>query len=200
MSICKTAKTLKSKNITFIGGHPMAGTEHSGFAAAQKELFKNRAWILTSTEGNDKSKSALKILSNIISKTGAQLVLTTPEKHDKAVALISHLPIITAFAHCQSVNKLNDLKVKRLAMTFASSGFKDTTRVAAGNPEMNHSILKLNMSRNSNFLSLYIKELQSTIKLLKKDPKKLMTSLKNIQKWRKNLYNSQGKNSLLNKS
>jgi len=65
---------------------------------------------------------------------------------------------------------------------------------------MNHSILKLNMSEISNFLSLYIKELQSTIKLLKKDPKKLMTSLKNIQKWRKNLYNSQGKNSLLNKS
>lgn len=198
-SICKTAKALKS-NITFIGGHPMAGTEHSGFAAAQKELFKNCAWILTPAKTSDKSKPAVKILSNILNKTGAKLILTSPEKHDKAVALISHLPIVTSFALCQSVNKLHNAETKRLAMTFASSGFRDTTRVAAGNPEMNHSILKLNISEISNFLPVYIQELQNTIKLLKKDPRKLMTDLENIQNWRKKLYNSTGKNCLLNKS
>lgn len=185
--ICNFAKNQLFPSQCFIGGHPMAGTEHSGFAALQKNLFKGAAWALTPIDKNKKSQHALKILSEVISKICARLIITTPEKHDKAVALISHMPILVAIGLCQLVQSLKDPKIKKLAITLASSGFRDMTRVASGNAEMSHSILKSNMNHLLKLSLDYCKEIQQVLRLLNKNPKKLLAELKTIRKWRRDL-------------
>ena len=187
LEICNFAKSQISFH-HFIGGHPMAGIEHSGFSAAQKNLFKGAVWVLTPVNHSKKSKQALQVLSKVISEINAKPILTTADKHDKAVALISHMPILIAIGLCQLVQNVKDPEIKKLAMTLAASGFRDTTRIAIGNPEMSQSILKSNFPQLSKLLRDYSRELNNTLELLNKNPKKLLTELSKVSCWRKLLY------------
>lgn len=191
--ICNFAKKALPKNITFIGGHPMAGNENSGFSFAQKSLFKNCAWILTPQDKSKKTKEALKTLNEIIKQIGAKPVITDLYKHDKAVALISHLPLVASIGLCEVVKKLKDHKLQNLAILTTSSGFRDTTRIAGGNPEMNSNLIISNFKNLSGLLSRYNNELKKIIRLAKKNPKKFRTTLVTISKWRNNLYNQTSK-------
>ena len=78
----------KKRPYKFIPSHPMAGTEHQGFENSMEGLFLGRKWVVTPVWGNDET------LISIIEKLGATPVVTTPEKHDEAVALISHMPML----------------------------------------------------------------------------------------------------------
>ncbi len=175
----------------FIGGHPMAGTEKSGFSAAQKNLFKNCAWILTPTA---KDKKSITTIQTIIKKIGAKPVITTPEEHDEAVALISHLPLLASIGLCQTIK---ESYFRKLASTFASSGFRDITRIAGGNPEMNSGLLTSNNSILQKLLPVYIKELKDILKMAKTKSKNLHKKLNLASRWRNTLYNSKGENNFL---
>ncbi|MBI2995816.1 MAG: prephenate dehydrogenase/arogenate dehydrogenase family protein [Candidatus Melainabacteria bacterium] len=187
VKICKIAKQyfLPSRRFAvsparfFIGGHPMAGTEHAGFSASKKDLFKNCTWILTPT---DKNKKLIKGIKKIITRIHAKPIITTPEKHDKAVALISHFPLLVSIGLCQLVKNTNDKKLKKLAMTIASSGFRDTTRIAGGNPEMSLGLLTSNSNELVQLLPRYFKELKKALKLA------TLKNLKSIQEWRNSLF------------
>lgn len=165
----------------FIGGHPMAGTEKAGFISSKKNLFKNSAWILTPTNKNNKPVTAIK---TIIKKIGAKPIITTPEKHDQAVALISHLPLLASIGLCEAVKKSS---IKEFASIIASSGFKDTTRIASGNPEMNSNLLISNSLVLGKLLPVYLKELNNILKMAK--TKDLHRKLDSVSQWRNNLYN-----------
>lgn len=126
----------KQRPYTFIGTHPMAGTEHSGFDASFAELFEGAKWVITPSDNADQSK--IDLLTAIIEKTGAQIILADPEEHDKAVALISHMPMLVAQALVKTAEP------DSLAVKLASSGFRDTTRLALSNTQMARDMAVMN--------------------------------------------------------
>lgn len=170
----------KKRPYIFIGSHPMAGTENSGFEHSFKELFVGAKWVITPPDGIEKNK--LQLLTKIIEETGANTLIANAEEHDKAVAMISHMPLILSQALVQATQS------NKLALKLASSGFRDMTRLALSNTEMANDMYQLN---NEN-----IKE---SFENLKNNINNLMnseyeTSANDIKNIRKNLYNNEGKN------
>lgn len=129
----KTFVSKKKYSYNFIPSHPMAGTEHNGWEYSFPELFQGAKWVVTPSGGDVPDE-----LEKVIQKLGAQIIITTPEEHDKAAALISHLPLMVAQALCENI------KDDKLAQLIASSGFRDTTRLALSNTEMASDMLELN--------------------------------------------------------
>jgi prephenate dehydrogenase len=130
--IVAQAAKITPKEVHFIGGHPLAGKEETKFAAAEANLFQNRVWVLTPTAKT--SRPALIILTQLINLLGARVIEMKTEEHDLAVAGISHTPLAIAVALVNSVAgaKKDQAKMKQLA----ASGFRDTTRIASGDPEL----------------------------------------------------------------
>lgn len=170
----------KKRPYKFIGSHPMAGTEFSGFDASFKELFRGAKWVLT--PNNNISEQEIQTVENIISKTGAEIIITNAKEHDEAVALISHLPLIVA----QSI--FYSTKDNKLALKLASSGFRDMTRLALSNLEMAEDMKAYNASN----IDIASEKLFSSINFIKntKDSK-IIADIKNT---RSSMYSSEGKN------
>ncbi len=134
----------KKRPYKFIPSHPMAGTEHQGFENSMEGLFKGKKWVLTPVWGSDEN------LVEIITQLGAKVIITTPEKHDEAAALISHMPMLIAQAIFKTAQD------NELAMQMASSGFRDMTRLAMSNVEMANDMIEMNSDNiQTSILKLY---------------------------------------------
>lgn len=134
----------KKRPYKFIPSHPMAGTEHQGFENSMEGLFSGKKWVVTPVWGNNE------ILMEIIEKLGAIPVITTPEKHDEAVALISHMPMLISQAIFKTASE------NELALKIASSGFRDITRLALSNVEMANDMISMNSENiQTSILKLY---------------------------------------------
>ncbi|MFB2878127.1 prephenate/arogenate dehydrogenase [Floridanema aerugineum] len=118
----------------FIGGHPMAGTAESGIEAAQSNLFVGKPYVLTPVENT--TPESVKIVGEIVRSLQAKFYLCRPEEHDKAVAWISHLPVMISASLISACLSESEKNVLELAQNLASSGFRDTSRVGGGNPEL----------------------------------------------------------------
>lgn len=118
--------------VHFIGGHPMAGSERHGISAAKSNLFKNAHYLLTPTERTN--VLAYKKLHSMLISIGANVIAIDPGKHDRAVAVISHLPHMVA-AVLMNLASSETADTENVLM-LAAGGFKDTTRIAAGSPRM----------------------------------------------------------------
>ena len=164
----------KQYNYKFIPSHPMAGTENSGWESSFAGLFEGAKWVITPIGGEITDEQEL--LEKIIESLGAHVIITTPEEHDKAVALISHMPMVVAQALCENI------KDNKLAQGLASSGFKDTTRLALSNIEMANDMVEMNSENILNAIDGLKTILQN---LLKEDYK---DKAKNIKEFRRNLY------------
>ena len=164
----------KQYKYCFIPSHPMAGTENSGWESSFAELFQNAKWVITPPYGKISDKQ--EILEKLIEEMGANIIITTPEEHDKAVALISHMPMVVAQALCENIRD------NQLAQTLASSGFRDTTRLALSNTQMASDMV--NMNREN--IELALDSLTESLnKLLEEDyPQKI----EKIKSFRKALY------------
>jgi len=122
---------------TFIGGHPMTGSEQAGIAAARPDLFRDCSYFLT--PGSDAPPHDLRRLRQLVEGIGAQPVLTGPEAHDRLLAATSHLPHMLAAALCATLADFEgDLH------SFFGPGLRDTTRIALGSPELWRDILLSN--------------------------------------------------------
>lgn len=126
----------------FVGSHPMAGTAEQGINAAQYGLFVNAPYLITPLESTP--NLAVEILTEIVQKLGCQIYHSSPEEHDQAVAWISHLPVMISTSLIQACAKEQDLNIRELAENLASSGFRDTSRVGGGNPELGLMMAKYN--------------------------------------------------------
>lgn len=136
--------SIKKRPYKFIPSHPMAGTEHQGFENSMEGLFKGKKWVVTPVWGNEGT------LLEIIEQLGATPVITTPEKHDEAVALISHMPMLIAQAIFKTASE------NELALEIASSGFRDMTRLAMSNVEMANDMIQMNSENiQTSILKLY---------------------------------------------
>jgi arogenate dehydrogenase (NADP+) len=137
----------------FVGGHPMAGTAESGLDAALPGLFIDRAYVLTPIDNTP--PSAVEIVTEIARSLQSQVYQCRPEEHDRAVALISHLPVMVSASLIATCMGEADAGVRDLAQKLASSGFKDTSRVGGGNPELGVMMAKFNREEVGRSLHAY---------------------------------------------
>jgi prephenate dehydrogenase len=114
----------------FVGGHPMAGSEQEGIEGATADLFEGASWVLTPTAGTD--AAAYSQVRQIIGTLGAEVVALLPERHDVLVAIVSHVPHLTA----ATLMRLADTHSEehRALLRLAAGGFRDMTRIASGHP------------------------------------------------------------------
>lgn len=118
--------------VSFVGGHPMAGTEEEGIDAAREGLFQNAWWILTPTQRS--GAESYRVLHNLLTTLGARVMALDPRAHDDLMATISHVPQLTATALMNLAADRGEEHAGLLAL--AAGGFRDVTRVAASNPEI----------------------------------------------------------------
>ncbi len=145
----------------FVGGHPMAGNSESGIAAFEKGLFAHRPYVLTPTEQT--SPVALARVAELVKSLNCVLYQATPAQHDLAVAWISHLPVMVSASLISACSHETDPLILDLAQKFASTGFKDTSRVGAGNPEMGMMMARYNRDALLRSLTGYRQQLDSLI-------------------------------------
>lgn len=139
----------------FVGGHPMAGREHSGLDASDATLFRGAVWCLTPTPMSD--ADAVQRLLSLITSLGASPLLLDPARHDHLLAGVSHLPILVAAGLVRTVASDGDWADLAL---LAAGGFRDTTRVASGDPRMARDICLTNRDEIVRWLGAYIATLQ----------------------------------------
>lgn len=128
--IVREAQAAVGPGVEFVGGHPIAGTEDSGFPAADASLFKGRTVILTPTGEN--TGEALRRVERIWKMAGARVLRMDPDVHDHVFAYVSHLPHAVAYALVHSVATLDS----KVPLGYSAGGFRDFTRIASSNPEM----------------------------------------------------------------
>lgn len=164
----------KRRKYKLIPTHPMAGTEFAGFAHSFETLFQGAKWILTPCQNTDPID--IKKVTDIIQVLGAIPVFSTPEEHDRAVALISHMPMLVSQALFKTAQS------DHFALKIAASGFRDTTRLAMSNEEMAQDMINLNAENiQAALLSLY----SNIGELLNKD---YTTQIREIKNKRDTMY------------
>jgi len=150
------------RDINFIGGHPIAGTENSGFEASFAELFENRICVLTPTVSSD--RNALEQIRGLWTAAGSSVVSMDVDTHDKIFAAISHLPHMVAFSLVNAVVDMKDYAQNTLQ--YSAGGFRDFTRIAASDPIMWRDIALLNRDNllaTLDYFSRAIEELKDAI-------------------------------------
>lgn len=145
----------------WIGSHPMAGGEQSGFVAARADLFENAAVIITPT--SQSPHGAQKDAADFWRALGSRVITLDPSWHDVAVAQVSHVPHLIA---AELINTIYDS-----SMSAAGSGLRDTTRVASGSPGLWTEIVSANREAIHASLAPLILELQNLQEMLKHDDK-----------------------------
>jgi prephenate dehydrogenase len=123
-------------HLRFVGGHPMAGSEKAGVEHADAALLENAVWVLTPDQRTD--PAALALVREFVTHLGARPIKTEPERHDRMVAAISHVPYLAALALTALIAKDAD---KELMMLLAAGGYRDLTRIASGNPLMSRDMV-----------------------------------------------------------
>ena len=128
--IVRSAERLAAaRPLAFVGSHPMAGSEQAGYRVARADLFRGATVVVTPTEATE--LAALKKTTEFWEALGARVTALDPETHDRTVAAISHLPHLIACALVDGAGR-----VEPAALELAARGFRDTTRIAAGDPDM----------------------------------------------------------------
>ncbi len=115
--------------LRFVGGHPMAGTQHSGFAASEPTLFEGSVWVVC--RESDTDPQAWDAVADLARVSGARVMEATARSHDEAVARISHVPHLLAAALAASAAEAGELPLQ-----LGAGSFRDGTRVAATRPEL----------------------------------------------------------------
>ena len=184
-SIVAKAESLLPPDVFFVGGHPMAGREKVKLAAAESGLFKDRIYILTPTKKSD--RHAVKALTDLITLLGAKILKLDPVEHDRVVAAISHMPLAISAA---LVNTIAEHKHHQKEMvTCASTGFRDTTRIASGDPALG---IDMFLTNNEAVLEM-IDEFKSALTRLEAairehDTDAIAKLLKQAQNFRDDIY------------
>ncbi|AOZ91357.1 prephenate dehydrogenase [Paenibacillus crassostreae] len=136
-SVSVAAEALKFKDVFFIGGHPMAGSERSGVDAASVLLFENAFYVLCASASIP--EYAIESLEKLLLYTRAQIVKVEPKLHDEIVGAVSHLPHIIAVALVNQISDYNESNM--LYRRLAAGGFRDITRIASSDPVIWRDIL-----------------------------------------------------------
>jgi prephenate dehydrogenase len=159
--VLRWAAEILPPHVSFVGGHPMAGKETAGLGAAEAALFREKIYCLAPTVNAE--ERAVRTVIGLVQTLGATPWFIDPDEHDRYVAAISHMPILTSaalFSMARGSKAWNDLA------PLASSGFKDVTRLASGDPTMAADIFATNREAVLHWLDRYIEELSAYRRLL----------------------------------
>lgn len=166
--------------ICFIGGHPLAGSDRSGITGADKYLLQNAVYVLTPLSFTPVEKIGK--LKELIEETGARVTILTPAEHDGMVSKVSHLP------HIAAASLMNNLERQPDALLLAAGGLRDTTRIAASNPELWEDILILNKEAVTGEIKALITQLDQYLEAIEgSDGARLRQYLKEARQMRENL-------------
>lgn len=132
VKIVNKAEVFKEKGITFIGGHPMAGSHKSGVIAAKEILFENAFYLFTPK--SPENDMAINQLKTWLKGTKAKFLVISPEEHDYLTGVISHFPHVIAASLVHQAEKTS--REHSLVTRLAAGGFRDITRIASSSPEM----------------------------------------------------------------
>lgn len=155
---------------SFVAGHPLAGSERSGPAAARADLFLGRPWALCPAAGT--APAAVDTVTGLARACGAQTVVVDAEEHDRAVALVSHAPHVAAVAVAA---RLRD--APGVALGLAGQGVRDVTRIAAGDPELWVGILGSNAGPVADVIEKIAEDLTAAAAALRADAGPAVTAL-----------------------
>ena len=137
-TICREAQRLLAPTgQPFVGGHPMAGSEKGGVEEADPYLFQHAVYVLCPPADHPRRAEGVARVRQLVAAVGAEAVELDPEEHDGLVAAVSHLPHLVAAALVLSLENRPSPWTDRLA----AGGFRDTTRIASGNPRLWREIL-----------------------------------------------------------
>ena len=161
--------------VAFVGAHPLAGSEKQGAEFARADLFENRVCVLTPSAATD---PAAVVRSELFWRSvGSQVRTLTPEEHDLALATTSHLPHFIA--------ALLARQLPEAWRGFAASGFRDTTRIAAGDPQLWTAIARENTLAISHALALFARQLdglrEAVLSQNSDDLARLLTEAKRVR-------------------
>ncbi|HHU20254.1 MAG TPA: prephenate dehydrogenase [Bacilli bacterium] len=166
-NVMQTAESIEVGEVTFVGGHPMAGSHKQGIEAAKAHLFENAIYILTPTEKAD--QAAISTLTDLLAHTKAKFLTLDAQEHDEMTSVISHFPHLIASSLVQQAKtwqKKHD-KIPRLA----AGGFRDITRIASSDPSMWQDIFFQNKKVLAQLLEDWINEMKNLKGLLETNDK-----------------------------
>lgn len=186
-SIIEAANRMTNKRITFIGGHPMAGSHKTGIKAAKKHLFENAMYIITPTSGGENGKVAE--LKEALHYTKSRFVVLQPDEHDEMTSVVSHFPHLIASS---LVHQAKHWEEKHAYLPeLAAGGFRDITRIASSNPEMWQDIFYHNSYKISTLLEEWIAEMKTLKdKLTVENKRDMVDYLDQAKKYRDGLDRS----------
>ncbi|RNC71390.1 MAG: prephenate dehydrogenase/arogenate dehydrogenase family protein [Desulfuromonadales bacterium] len=138
--IVAACEPLMPAGVHFVGGHPIAGTEHSGVEASFSSLYRGKRCIVTPTSHTD--RDALAKVVRMWEAAGSEVILMDVERHDRVVAAISHLPHMVAYALVNAVEGYD--RFEESIIRYSAGGFRDFTRIASSDPAMWRDIALMN--------------------------------------------------------
>lgn len=165
-AICRAAQAALPAHVGFIGGHPMAGKEHTGVEYADAHLFERATWALmrgAKMEEHTATAEQFAALQSLIESFGARVLITTPDEHDAAVAVISHLPQLVATTLATMLDAEHDgaIAERALAQQLAATGWRDMTRLAGSSFSVWRDILMTNQPNIAQALTRHIQDLEA---------------------------------------
>ncbi len=165
LGVIELVNNLIPKNVFFVPGHPIAGTENSGPEAGFDGLFE-KGWCIL-TPDKDLNRKKVNLVREMWELAGMRVDIMDPAHHDMVLAITSHIPHIIAYSIVGTVSNL-EATLKKEVIKYAASGFKDFTRIAASDPTMWRDILLLNKSSILKMLSIFKKDLATLEKAITK--------------------------------
>jgi prephenate dehydrogenase len=186
VEVMNWAEEILPPTVDFVGGHPMAGKEAYGIDAAESKLFQGCTYCLT--PAGKASQSSIEQVAEMIKQLGARPFFINAREHDYLVAGISHLPVLLSAALVSAT--ANDASWSKMSK-LAASGYRDTTRLASGNPEVNAHICLSNAEAILHWAGKFSKELDRYCQLLSSGGKGVEEALADAnrarQEWLDNL-------------
>jgi prephenate dehydrogenase len=167
----------------FVGSHPMAGAERTGVAAARGDLFNNAVCVITPTAQTN--KTATQKVEELWRSVGAHPLRLAPELHDQLVSRSSHLPHVLA---ATLANAVLDPKRPKEQTALCANGFRDTTRIASGSPEMWRDIALANRENLVEALDLFVEDLREFRRVLKGKNEKAISKFFELAKKRRDQW------------
>lgn len=165
-SITNMADQLPGNHWSFIGGHPMAGSEKAGIEAANPFLFQNAIYVLTPCKTRTPSDEKMSMLINLLYKIGARIIKISPGFHDRLVAHISHLPYVVGVS---LINFIGNSEKSEIFYQLAAGGYRDLTRIAQSSYDVWSNIFNDNKQNILEAMDSLVKYFDFLKECLKKD-------------------------------
>jgi len=186
-TVIEAAKQFTNEKITFIGGHPMAGSHKKGIQAAKTHLFENAIYVLSPMK--ECSETSVNALKGILKNTKSKFVVLNPEEHDEMTGVVSHFPHLIASSLVHQAKKWEE--THSFLPKLAAGGFRDITRIASSNPKMWQDIFYHNQEKMSLLLQEWINEMQELKVLIDNNERDVMiTYLTKAKQYRDGLIES----------